>query len=522
MADYLQNIENSVKEKISQGETNSALNLIVKFVENIVADPRAVARIFGSEILDKLCQEIGSRTLADRGYITNEKTNSESDYIVYIATELYITGGHTAVVQDFIKFQPNKKHLLLISDIFASGKNESVIDRFSSLSVEINWSPNGTYLDKLCWLQEQLILHQPNQVFLFNHHQDAIAIAAVQPNLVAQLIFYHHCDHQICLGLYLPHALHIDPHSFGYYNCRNNIGIKNNAYIPLISEDLNTRPNNMFFFADEKLRTCSSGSRNKFEQLYSYNYAEEVPKILSITGGYHIHIGHLSQNYLDTILNGLAKKGIEKNKFVYIPWVKSVWQAMHDNRVDVYIASFPIGGAKVSVEVMGSGTPMIGHQNYRSCILGGAEIIYPEAFSWGNPEELYNYLSSLNQETLIEQSIFSRHHYESYHTPKIFLECLENLRLGKETIYPSELKTYFRDDLRDYLDDNVSFKLQLERSQVQLQQTQSELERLQAQLQQTQSELERSQNTVLAMETSKFWKLRRSWFKIKQKIGCTS
>jgi glycosyltransferase involved in cell wall biosynthesis/ubiquinone/menaquinone biosynthesis C-methylase UbiE len=57
---------------------------------------------------------------------------------------------------------------------------------------------------------------------------------------------------------------------------------------------------------------------------------------------------------------------------------------------------------------------------------------------------------------------------------------------------------------------------ELERSHSQLQHTQNELERSQSQLQQTQSELERSQNNILAMESSKFWKLRQLWFKAKK------
>ena len=61
---------------------------------------------------------------------------------------------------------------------------------------------------------------------------------------------------------------------------------------------------------------------------------------------------------------------------------------------------------------------------------------------------------------------------------------------------------------------------ELEQSQSQFQQIQSELERFQSQFQQTQSELERFQqidtlNLINAMQTSKFWKLRVSWFKIK-------
>lgn len=508
MTDYLQNIETLVGEKIIQGELDAALNLIIRFVESIVADPRAIAKVFGSKILDDLCQEIGAKTLSDQSCYVNEKSEIENKSIIYIATELYITGGHTAVLEDFVRFQPNKKHLLLITGTIGGGESEVIRNRFSHLSIDIYWAPTGTYLDKLCWLQQQLIVKRPDQVFLFNHHQDAVAIAAVQPNLVSQLIFYHHCDHQICLGLYLPHALHIDLHSFGYYNCRNNLGIKNNVYIPLIANDLNTRPHNIIFLADGKLRTCSSGSGYKFEQHYSYTYVEEVPKILAITGGYHIHIGYLSQHSLDTIESGLEKSGIEKDKFVHIPWVKSIWKAMHDQRIDVYISSFPIGGAKASVEVMGSGTPIIGHKNYHSSLLSCTEIIYPEAFFWSTLEELYSCLRSLTQEILLEQSAFSRKHYDLNHTSKVFLECLEGLRLGKEKICPPQLKKYCRDELRVFLDDITPSKLELERTQSQLYQTQLELER-------NQIELERSQNTITAMETSKFWQIRKLWFKFK-------
>ncbi len=62
----------------------------------------------------------------------------------------------------------------------------------------------------------------------------------------------------------------------------------------------------------------------------------------------------------------------------------------------------------------------------------------------------------------------------------------------------------------------------LERLQAQLQESQSELARSQAQFQQPQSELARSQaqlqqseQCLRAMESSKFWKLRNAWFKLK-------
>jgi SAM-dependent methyltransferase len=47
----------------------------------------------------------------------------------------------------------------------------------------------------------------------------------------------------------------------------------------------------------------------------------------------------------------------------------------------------------------------------------------------------------------------------------------------------------------------------------------TELERVQAQFQETQAELERSQARIAAMESSKFWQLRKAWFRLKRAVG---
>lgn len=60
---------------------------------------------------------------------------------------------------------------------------------------------------------------------------------------------------------------------------------------------------------------------------------------------------------------------------------------------------------------------------------------------------------------------------------------------------------------------------ELQQSQSQLQHTQAELQQSQSQLQHTHAELEISRATILAMETSKFWKLRTWWFKLKRFVG---
>ncbi|MCW5314789.1 methyltransferase domain-containing protein [Nostoc sp. KVJ3] len=60
---------------------------------------------------------------------------------------------------------------------------------------------------------------------------------------------------------------------------------------------------------------------------------------------------------------------------------------------------------------------------------------------------------------------------------------------------------------------------QLQQTQSQLQQTQSQLQQTQSQLQQTQSQLQQTEERIAAIESSKFWKIRQAWFRIKQRIG---
>ncbi len=558
----LDNFELELNNHLEASDFNSSLNSIVNFVESIIEDNRATVKVYGSATLDKLCQKIGAETLKIH-YKNSVIINESLALSIYIATKLYNTGGHTAVIEDFIKAAPNKKHLILITDITNTAQRDVIENRFASLAVTIKWAPTSSLLDKLIWLQSELI-EQQGQVFLFNHWQDAVAIAAVQPSITPELFFYHHCDHQLCLGLYLSHAQHIDLHSFGFYNCRNNLGVANNLYIPLAVHDLGTRPTELSFFAEGKLRTCSSGNHKKFENPYLYSYFEEIPKIISSTQGVHVHIGSLTDSILNRIYDSLKKQGIGQDSFVYIPWVKSLWKAMHEQRIDVYISSFPIFGARASVEVMGSGTPMIGHNNYHSRLLAGIDIIYPEAYFWQKPHELYNYLQTLTPEILREQSSYARSHYERFHTMSVLESSLEKLNLHSPGLTPEALRPHSYDQLQAFLDEitldsskqfidiidaiypvldknqlkldknkasnflywlTTSYRkleayelalLDIEKEQAiwqtQLQNTQTELTALRSQLYETQEELRQ-------IQTSKFWQLRTMWLKFKKHFG---
>ena len=117
----LAEFESKILKTIDAGDLNSALNLIIHFADKISYGKASVitmVNVFGSVILDQLCQRIGSELLKIQAPFLENQHNPDNELIIYIATQLYITGGHTAVIEDLIKARPEKKHLILITDTF--------------------------------------------------------------------------------------------------------------------------------------------------------------------------------------------------------------------------------------------------------------------------------------------------------------------------------------------------------------------------------------------------------------------
>ncbi len=471
MYNSIDDVVTAVTAKIRTNDLQDALIIIRTFVESFMLNRHCIANVFGSPILDKLCQQIGEKSVEINQLSSPITNNLQNNKIVYLASALYLMGGHTAVIRDLIAYQPHKQHLILVTEMLPSSDHQKILASFAGLPVTIQWSTEKKYVNKMIWLQKQLYSSQANKVFIFNHHQDAAIIAAVQPNLPFKFFFYHHGDHDLCLGLYLEHVTHIDPHNIGFFNCRDNLGVKNNLYWPLAATDLGVRSEDVPFISSGKLITCSSGGFDKFSIPYLYSYAKFVPEILKQTNGIHIHIGNLSKQYIAEIHHGLKEHGIELSRFKLIPRVESLWKTLLTEQVDLYIASFPYGGGKAAIEVMGSGTPMICHINYRAPLFGGNFLAYPEALRWAKPAELFDYLANITPGFLQEQSIFARQHYEKYHACEILKEGLQSDSFDVNISTPLPLENYKRDDLQTFLEihneiHKVSFRKVLSSIQV--------------------------------------------------------
>lgn len=420
--------EQQIRGLIRAGKLNAALRAISRMVDSIGCEPINTGRVFGSKSLDYLCQEIGATNLSRTGGEVRPNNEGQDGRVtVCIASRLHAAGGHTAALADIIRLSPPGRSIILVTGVGGPTDHASIMHRFASTSdVHFEYVPRGCYAAKLDWIQRRLRAIAPTEVWLFNHHQDSVAVAAAQPHAGYRLRFYHHGDHQLCLGVHLDGADHIDIHPMGFHCCRGDLEIRGNRYLPLVVADQGVRSPSSRFRPDNTLLTCTAANFNKIEVPYFIRYAEVIPSLLQATGGRHLHIGQLRPATLRQIRQGLRKRGLPDSAFQYVSYVPSVWRALLEYGVDIYLASFPHGGGRTLIEAMGAGIPVAIHSHCASRLLGAFDLAYPGAMVWHIPEELFEQINAADAETLSKHSRLARTRYQEFHHEDVLRQALDN------------------------------------------------------------------------------------------------
>jgi glycosyltransferase involved in cell wall biosynthesis len=456
----LQSLEGRAESALSQGKVNVALRLIHDFVERIVTEPLCVSQVFGSRDLDQLCLRIGRQNLSSlcvRQEVPWPLRTSRSR-IVYVVSRLQRSGGHSRLVQDFIRAQPDKDHLILSTGVGGPSDEDYLSKMYADNdSVCFLAAPHTDLQSRLTWMQSMLAGSQPEHVHLLNHHQDSVAVAALVPELGLKGTFLHHGDHHLCLGVYMGHLTHVDLHPMGYHYCRDELGV-DNRYLPLTFEDKYFVPVQTGFASGGCLTTATAARFNKVEIPYYISYLDTIPRVLKVTGGRHIHIGKLTPWALRRMRTQMRKNGVPEDSLIYIEWTPSVWKSLQEHAVDVYIASFPYGGGVTLIEAMGAGVPVIMHQHMHSRVLSGLELAYPEAFRWADSEVLLSHLAAIEPERLEREKRLSRQRYETFHRPEILRAYLHDPDLMQLPIPPlmSEFKPRY-DEWAAWAESQLSF-----------------------------------------------------------------
>jgi len=413
---------------LGQGDIDRALGIAHDFVERIVTEPLCTSQVFGSRLLDDLCFRIGCanlRAMSSSQSVAPPAVEGRAR-IAYVVSRLQSSGGHLRLILDFIRSQPEKDHV-----IYATGVAGPSDERFLVAALArcgnacFVAAPRGSFGSRLTWLQNVLHALRPEHAYLFNHHQDSVAVAALVPQLGVPGSFCHHGDHHLCLGVYLDHLTHIDLHPMGYHYCRAELGVQNH-YLPLTFEDHGYVPVRTAFSSGGVLTTATVARSNKVEIPYYVSYLELIPQVLKVTGGRHLHIGRLTPWAIRGMRSKMRELGVPQDRLIYMDWTASVWKSLQEHKVDVYLASFPYGAGLTLIEAMGAGIPVIMHRHMYSRVLSGLELAYPEAFHWSDPNALLDYLGAMEPKELWKEGQIARRWYETYHRPEVLRAYLRD------------------------------------------------------------------------------------------------
>jgi glycosyltransferase involved in cell wall biosynthesis len=490
--DGLVQLTSTVERLIGDKRFGDALGAVQRFVERVIFDPASVARVFASAELDALCKTIAMAGLRAKSEPPPAPTTPGGTVI--LVSELSLAGGHNELLRDIVRLRLFPVPVRIVQTDCFDRVDEQVSRDFSTeTGVAIQRAEGDDLGAKFDGIIDLLSASMPRNMLLLVHNQDALAIASAFAAKARaadlEVVYIHHGDHHLSLGAATREFVHVDPHNIGYFHCRDALGHEGNRYWPLIAHVESGAHRQAPFLTAGHLVTCSSGRAEKFEAgSYRHDYFELLPLMLRASGGTHIHIGGLLPERLETIARSLLAAGVDPARFVHVPWVKSVAQALIEQGVDLYISSFPLGGGKATLEAMAAGIPLLMHQSYRSRFLGGEDIAYPGAFVWRTPDQLLDILGDLDAATLAEHSARARHHYETYHHDRMLIAACDFSAPQDLAVIPP-LKDYRSDPLECFLDDRRMRAVDAAASRLRIEAQTAELDAYEAQAQDFQSQL---------------------------------
>lgn len=374
---------------------------------------------------------------------------AQPDAILVVVSNLFIYGGHSLWVEEVVRvaLAARRPVTVLFTDILGKYPHpHSLSPRLRELGVQVICLPGGAdsgqnYARFLAGV-DTLRAVRAGTVFLFNHHEDAVAVAlGALSRSVARVIFVHHADHGLCLGAATHEFVHCDGYGDHYDYCRAWLGHEN-YYLPVSVSDLGVRPHPPL---SGGLQTASCGSTNKFSTPYRYSYFDVIAGLIARQGITHHHIGFLLPEQVSVVRAAIAAAGGDPGCFVYHEHVESLWSFLIETAIDIYLGSFPVGGGRAVIEAMGAGVPVIIHATAETDSLTEVNVIAPGMHSWETPQELEDLLAGADACWRAEQSQLGRRYFEQYYDARLLSRFVADLPSKTHVLPPPPFRKSSRE-----------------------------------------------------------------------------
>lgn len=370
---------------------------------------------------DRLLQRLGEWLWDTSSHDTDPAEKSLYGDII-LATVLYDSGGHTAVIRDLVDALPHPPLALWLTMAHpaALAMKKSAVVR-AGMVEETRFFPGHRALGCARQMVAALAQLRPARLFLLHHPEDCIAIvvAAAARAMGATIVLLHHADRTPSAGIFLDDLVIVDLNSRCAAFTRNNLGL-HSTLLPLSCPDPGKQA--YPFLSCGTLTTALCGSAKKVAAIASPLYPDLVTTILRTTRGKHVHIGPLSAGMLRNIKGALRQKDLSPESFIHIQQTSSLATTLRRYSIDLMINTYPRGGAMTAVETMANGVPMLWHSPDPALDEVRLQMKYPEVPIWRNLAEVTSLLQSIDQKWLMRQGTAARSWYEKKHHPRLWAD----------------------------------------------------------------------------------------------------
>lgn len=371
------------------------------------------ARLFKSEFIDSFCETLGRIELNTRKISPIRKHPENDNILINVACLNEHGGGIYNEIKELISIYSDKKVFLLLEDVKSpkelSPKIIKEMSEFKSYLTLVFNPEQGE--NKLKNLFDIILNIQPSKIYHCCGHNFCYVNALIQRGLAKNIVLFS-IDHGFSLGIDNSSIDILITKIPSHYKMLKTYYSEKVIYIPVWSSKLPVNKKYIPFNNHKNLNTATAAARfYKFDGA-ELPYEEFVVQLLNCTKGVHYHYGPIPDDRLAKIKESLKKAKINENKFQNIIWADNIPQSLIDNNVDLFIAPFPIGSAKISMQVEMAGVPLICYHG--DTRIECSDFIAPDALFWTSFEEFFTIVSNLNTDKLkqiskAEKDYFFKH-----------------------------------------------------------------------------------------------------------------
>ena len=283
--------------------------------------------------------------------------------VLHIMTQCYINGGHTRVVERWIKQVGVDAHHSVV--LTAQGNHHPIPDELSAVIAMsggnlIQLDERQSLLDRAMRLRT--IAAGFDHVIMHTHMHDVIPVIALG-NQNRPVIFYNHADHRFSLGMPVANVI-AELRLWGQKLTRKRRGIGTSEILGIPSLNVSTSAvsdaarsdaRRKLGVPDTAIIALTAGSPGKFRPMPNYNYFSFANRALSeIENLYFLLIGPLDQE----ISRFLNESSIRQRIRIFPASSEFEFQRFL-TATDFVIDTFPEGGGMLLMDAVAAGLPIL-------------------------------------------------------------------------------------------------------------------------------------------------------------------